>query len=168
MIQVYTGKGKGKTTAALGLALRAVGAGKKVYICQFLKGRYYCELASLKQWNIKRGVQEGIISINGDSIEFKINKDYPLTVTDLNQDCNITTKVDPNLYYENSPVPNPDSGSNWHWYDTFGVVAGSIVGTGVLAVLGRFAYLKYCQQGGATLLNAESIDRSLLDSVNIE
>jgi cob(I)alamin adenosyltransferase len=38
MIQVYTGDGKGKTTAALGLALRAVGHGRKVYIIQFLKG----------------------------------------------------------------------------------------------------------------------------------
>ncbi len=54
MIQVYTGDGKGKTTAALGLALRAAGAGRKVYICQFLKGKYYCELASLKKFrNIK-------------------------------------------------------------------------------------------------------------------
>ncbi len=54
MIQVYTGNGKGKTTAALGLALRAAGAGLKVYICQFLKGRYCCELASLKKLkNIK-------------------------------------------------------------------------------------------------------------------
>ncbi|MCX5697839.1 MAG: cob(I)yrinic acid a,c-diamide adenosyltransferase [Candidatus Omnitrophica bacterium] len=54
MIQVYTGDGKGKTTAALGLALRASGAGKKVYLCQFLKGKYYCELASLKKFkNIK-------------------------------------------------------------------------------------------------------------------
>ncbi|MCX5714713.1 MAG: cob(I)yrinic acid a,c-diamide adenosyltransferase [Candidatus Omnitrophica bacterium] len=54
MIQVYTGNGKGKTTAALGLALRAAGAGKKVYLCQFLKGKYYCELASLKKFkNIK-------------------------------------------------------------------------------------------------------------------
>lgn len=54
MIQVYTGNGKGKTTAALGMAVRAVGAGKKVYICQFLKGRYYCELATLKKLkNIK-------------------------------------------------------------------------------------------------------------------
>ena len=48
MIQVYTGNGKGKTTAALGLALRSHGAGFKVYICQFLKGKYYCELCSLK------------------------------------------------------------------------------------------------------------------------
>jgi len=38
MIQVYTGEGKGKTTAALGLAFRAVGHGRKVYIIQFLKG----------------------------------------------------------------------------------------------------------------------------------
>ena len=54
MIQVYTGNGKGKTTAALGLALRALGAGLKVYICQFLKGRPYCELATLKKLkNIK-------------------------------------------------------------------------------------------------------------------
>lgn len=54
LIQVYTGNGKGKTTAALGLSLRAAGAGLKVYICQFLKGRYYCELASLKKLsNIK-------------------------------------------------------------------------------------------------------------------
>jgi cob(I)alamin adenosyltransferase len=49
LIQVYTGKGKGKTTAALGLALRAAGAGLKVYICQFLKGRDYCELDSLRK-----------------------------------------------------------------------------------------------------------------------
>jgi|UniRef100_A0A7C5AMB3 cob(I)alamin adenosyltransferase len=38
-LQVYTGSGKGKTTAALGLALRALGRGLKVYIIQFLKGR---------------------------------------------------------------------------------------------------------------------------------
>jgi len=48
MIQVYTGNGKGKTTAALGLSLRALGAGHKVYICQFLKGKDYCELRSLR------------------------------------------------------------------------------------------------------------------------
>lgn len=49
MIQVYTGKGKGKTTAALGLALRAAGAGKKVYICQFLKDGIYCEVVAIRK-----------------------------------------------------------------------------------------------------------------------
>lgn len=39
LVQVYTGDGKGKTTAALGLALRAAGYGLKTYIGQFLKGR---------------------------------------------------------------------------------------------------------------------------------
>lgn len=48
-IQLYTGKGKGKTTAALGLALRAAGAGKKVFIAQFVKGMHYSELISLKR-----------------------------------------------------------------------------------------------------------------------
>ena len=54
MIQVYTGNGKGKTTAALGLALRAAGQGLKVYIGQFVKGRDYGELNALKRFrNIK-------------------------------------------------------------------------------------------------------------------
>ncbi len=48
LVQVYTGDGKGKTTAALGLALRAAGHGYKVYILQFLKGGGYTgELASI-------------------------------------------------------------------------------------------------------------------------
>jgi cob(I)alamin adenosyltransferase len=43
-VHVYTGNGKGKTTAALGLALRASGAGLKVFIGQFIKGQAYSEL----------------------------------------------------------------------------------------------------------------------------
>ncbi|MGL5270237.1 MAG: cob(I)yrinic acid a,c-diamide adenosyltransferase [Selenomonadaceae bacterium] len=43
MLQVYTGNGKGKTTAAIGLSIRALGAGKRVYIMQFMKGKAYSE-----------------------------------------------------------------------------------------------------------------------------
>lgn len=48
-IQLYTGNGKGKTTAALGLALRACGAGLKSIILQFMKGQYYSELDAIKK-----------------------------------------------------------------------------------------------------------------------
>ncbi|MEA2089215.1 MAG: cob(I)yrinic acid a,c-diamide adenosyltransferase [Thermoproteota archaeon] len=45
LVQVYTGNGKGKTSAAFGLALRAIGRGFKVYIIQFVKGGFdYGEL----------------------------------------------------------------------------------------------------------------------------
>ena len=50
LIQVYTGDGKGKTSAALGLALRAVGHGLKVLIIQFMKGNFkYGELESARK-----------------------------------------------------------------------------------------------------------------------
>ena len=49
-IQVYTGGGKGKTTAALGLALRAAGAGMKVFIAQFIKKRRCSEHAMLERF----------------------------------------------------------------------------------------------------------------------
>ena len=49
MIHIYTGEGKGKTTAAIGLAIRAAGSGKKVVLLQFLKGSYTSELEILNQ-----------------------------------------------------------------------------------------------------------------------
>ena len=49
-VQVYTGDGKGKTTAALGLALRAAGGGLRVYIGQFMKAGEYSELKSLRRF----------------------------------------------------------------------------------------------------------------------
>ncbi len=49
-VHVYTGNGKGKTTAAIGLAVRAVGAGMRVYIAQFVKGMHYSELDALARY----------------------------------------------------------------------------------------------------------------------
>ncbi|AIS52036.1 Cob(I)yrinic acid a,c-diamide adenosyltransferase BtuR [Thermoanaerobacter kivui] len=48
LIQVYTGDGKGKTTASIGLGIRAVGRGFKVYMVQFLKETDTGELHTLK------------------------------------------------------------------------------------------------------------------------
>ena len=50
MLQVYTGNGKGKTTAAIGLAIRSLGAQKKIYFCQFMKTLDYSEQKILEQF----------------------------------------------------------------------------------------------------------------------
>jgi len=50
-IQVYTGNGKGKTTAALGLSIRAAGAGLKIFIVQFLKMGNYSEIKALEKFS---------------------------------------------------------------------------------------------------------------------
>jgi cob(I)alamin adenosyltransferase len=68
-IHVYTGPGKGKTTAALGLGLRAAGARFKVHMIQFMKGRRYSELNSVEK------LSNFTISQHGRD-EF-VNKDKP-------------------------------------------------------------------------------------------
>jgi cob(I)alamin adenosyltransferase len=50
-VQVYTGDGKGKTTAAIGLSVRAIGAGLRVFLAQFVKGMVYSELKSLERFS---------------------------------------------------------------------------------------------------------------------
>ena len=50
-VQVYTGDGKGKTTAAIGLAIRALGAGWRVFFAQFLKAGGYSEHKALAQFS---------------------------------------------------------------------------------------------------------------------
>ena len=50
IVQVYTGNGKGKTTAAFGQALRAIGRGSRVYVLQFMKGRKYGECLAAEKY----------------------------------------------------------------------------------------------------------------------
>jgi len=52
MIHIYFGNGKGKTTAALGLALRAAGANKKVAFIQFMKKQIYSEHKAIKKYKL--------------------------------------------------------------------------------------------------------------------
>lgn len=75
LIQVYTGDGKGKTTAALGLALRAVGHGFRVLMIQFMKGNIqYGELEASKRLSpyltiIQMGRESFVSKSNPDPID---------------------------------------------------------------------------------------------------
>ena len=66
-VHVYTGNGKGKTTASLGLAVRALGNDMKVYIGQFMKGQKYGELNVFEKLEVpveRFGTENCIISPN--------------------------------------------------------------------------------------------------------
>lgn len=81
LLQVYTGDGKGKTTAALGLALRAVGAGKKVGIIFFDKGgEHYSERRSLAA---RLGGAVDFVATGRDRIDAATNRfDFSVTEED--------------------------------------------------------------------------------------
>lgn len=76
LVHVYTGPGKGKTTAALGLGLRAAGAGYKVCVIQFMKGRRYSEINSiekLKNFSISQyGRDEFVSKENPEKIDIDL------------------------------------------------------------------------------------------------
>ena len=77
MLIIFTGNGKGKTTAALGQALRAVGAGKRVLMVQFIKGPWHSgEDVSAKRLSpqfklVKKG--KGFVGIGGDRLPRKVH-----------------------------------------------------------------------------------------------
>lgn len=69
-IHLYTGNGRGKTTSALGLSLRAIGAGKKVALIQFMKKPIYSEHKAIKKYKLPINVWAfgiGFYKILGDN-----------------------------------------------------------------------------------------------------
>lgn len=75
LVIVYTGDGKGKTTAALGVALRAAGHGKRTLIIQFIKSfKDYGELKFVKKYDCGIEIKtlgKGYVKIKGDRFPFK-------------------------------------------------------------------------------------------------
>lgn len=78
-IHVYAGPGKGKTTAALGLGLRAAGANFKVYMIQFMKGRRYSELDAVENLSnftiVQHGRDEFVNKDNPEQIDIDLAKE---------------------------------------------------------------------------------------------
>ncbi|WP_319203295.1 cob(I)yrinic acid a,c-diamide adenosyltransferase [uncultured Ilyobacter sp.] len=98
-IQVYTGNGKGKTTASLGLIVRALGNNLKVYMGQFMKGQRYGELNTLEKLGVlveRFGTDECLMSRDDVSeldikmakegykrvLEVLLSKKYDLVILD--------------------------------------------------------------------------------------
>lgn len=79
LVVVYTGNGKGKTTAALGMCVRAAGYKKKIKILQFVKGSWkYGELKGielLKEFVEMEQVGEGFVGIVDDNKEFSVHQE---------------------------------------------------------------------------------------------
>ncbi|MGB3093440.1 MAG: cob(I)yrinic acid a,c-diamide adenosyltransferase, partial [Candidatus Zixiibacteriota bacterium] len=78
LVIVYTGDGKGKTTAALGMALRAAGHGKKILIIQFIKSfKRYGELKFVKKYDCGIEIKtmgKGYVKIKGDRFPIEEHK----------------------------------------------------------------------------------------------
>lgn len=85
-IQIYTGNGKGKTTCALGLSLRAICCGKKVFFGQFVKGMKYSELEAVKYlpgFSMKQYGRECFIFNNPSGEDRKIAREGLLEIGDI-------------------------------------------------------------------------------------
>ena len=75
LVHIYFGDGKGKTTAALGLALRALGDGLRVCVCQFLKGAESGEVEALRRFEnaVLLRAQDGRLYLTGYDLELAIS-----------------------------------------------------------------------------------------------
>ena len=85
LVIIYTGNGKGKTTAALGLILRAVGYSKRCLIIQFGKGWFTGELKAIKNLPRVKIIQggKGFVGILGDQLSKEIHQQAAQQTFDL-------------------------------------------------------------------------------------
>ena len=122
-IHIYTGPGKGKTTAALGLGLRANGAGYKVHVIQFMKGRRYSEINAIEKLDnftiSQHGRDEFVSKENPDKIDIDLaqkgfsyakdvikNKKYDMVILDeinVAVDYNLISEIDVIDLIDNKP-----------------------------------------------------------------
>ncbi len=110
-IQVYTGNGKGKTTAALGISLRAVCAGKSVYFAQFIKGMKYSELTAenyLPGFSIKQYGRDCFIYNEPDEEDIKVAREGLKQCAGIlasgSYDIVVLDEINIALYYKLFPV----------------------------------------------------------------
>ena len=116
LIQIYTGNGKGKTTAALGLALRAVGHGMKVLMVQFMKGNVqYGEFVAAKKLSphltiIQSGRETFISKPNPDPKDFELAQEGFLTAKKAiqNKEYDIVILDEINLAIDYGLIPLSD------------------------------------------------------------
>jgi cob(I)alamin adenosyltransferase len=98
LIVVITGQGKGKTTSALGIALRAVGYGMKVCIIEFIKGDMYSgEIDGIKRLspNVELHLTgKGFCGIEGDPYPYKEHRDNAQDALKLAKEKMLSKKFD--------------------------------------------------------------------------
>lgn len=95
---VYTGKGKGKTTAALGMALRAVGHNYKTCMIQFIKGSWhYGEMASSKRLEPEfelTAVGKGFVGILDDKAPREVHQKIAQEAIEISKEKILSEKYD--------------------------------------------------------------------------
>ena len=95
MLHLYTGGGKGKTTSAMGLALRMAGHGKKVLVCQFLKDGTSGELEALSQMRTvtvwASGGMQGFYSKMGMADQARVREDMKKQVEGIREAMGLLT-----------------------------------------------------------------------------
>ena len=98
LVVVYTGKGKGKTTAALGMALRAIGHNYKICMIQFIKGSWhYGEMSSSKRLEPEfelTAIGKGFVGIIDDKTPKEVHQKIAKEAIEIAKEKIISEKYD--------------------------------------------------------------------------